>query len=228
MLGRKAVILCAVLLSFFSWFATPGMAAAEEAGSVRLAILPFSMNTPANLNYLQSGVRDMLASRLAVQGKVQVVGKSETDRAATRGTKEISLNEAMQIGAALKADFVLFGSITSAGQSVSIDAKMAPVSGKDPVSFYAQTKGLDEVMPQIDIFAQQINQKVLGKPEEKAQTASAEAEALATRNPELLLSSPKDAVPDEKDTVPIQAEKEPGKADKNQGDVHYRGNPRNL
>ena len=65
---------------------------------------------------------------------------------------------------------------------------MVPVSGKtEPVSFYAQMKDLDEVMPQLNLFAQQINQKVFGKPEEKAQSASTEADELATRNPELLL-----------------------------------------
>jgi hypothetical protein len=65
---------------------------------------------------------------------------------------------------------------------------MAPVSGKtEPVSFYAQTKSLDDVMPQVNLLAQQINQKVFGKPEEKTQSVSAEAEELATRNPELLL-----------------------------------------
>ncbi|MGC9966729.1 MAG: hypothetical protein ABSE08_15095 [Syntrophobacteraceae bacterium] len=190
MLDTKTVILCALPLLFLTWFAAPGMAAAPagETGPARVAILPFAMNTPANLNYLQSGVRDMLSSRLAWQGKVQVVDKSETDRAFTKGAKEVSLSEALRVGATLKADFVLYGSITSTGQSVSIDAKMASVSGKtEPVSFYAQTKNLDEVMPQVNLFAQQINQKVFGKPEEKTQTASAEAEALATRNPELLL-----------------------------------------
>ncbi len=153
-----------------------------------MAILPFVMNAPASINYLQSGLRDMLSSRLSRQGGVEVVDKSEIDRAA-KGTKEISQNEALRIGAALRADYVLYGVITSTGQSVSIDAKMAPVSGKtEPVSFYAQTKGLDDVMPQVDLFAQQINQKIFGKPEEKMSSVSAEAEELATRNPELLLS----------------------------------------
>jgi TolB-like protein len=210
---------------FLSWFAAAGMAAAPagETGSARVAILPFSLNTPANLNYLQSGVRDMLSSRLALQGKVQVVDKSETDRAVTKGAKEISPTDAVQIGTALKADFVLYGSITSTGQSVSIEAKMAPVSGKtEPVSFFAQTKSLDEVMPQINLFAQQINQKVFGKPEEKTQTVSAEAEALATRNPELLLHSAPEATPDEKDTVPIQEAKDPSKSDDGKNNIIFR------
>ncbi len=178
----------ALFLLILSGFAAYCPAAqAGDAGTARVAILPFTMNTPANLNYLQSGVRDMLSSRLSWQGKVHVLDKSETDKAA-KGTKEISQGEAMRIGGTLKADYVLYGSITSTGQSVSIDAKMLPVSGKtDPVSFYAQTKSLDDIMPQVNLFAQQINQKIFGKPADKSQVASAEAETLATRNPDLLL-----------------------------------------
>ncbi len=187
MFNRKTVTFFAFFL-LFSGCVAPCMAAPSgETVPVKVAILPFTMNTPAGLNYLQSGVRDMLSSRLSWQGKVQVVDKTETDRVA-KGAKEISQAEALRVAAGLKADYVLYGSITSTGQSVSIDAKMAPVSGKtEPVSFFAQTKNLDDVMPQVNLFAQQINQKVFGKPEEKTQKASADAEAQATRNPELLL-----------------------------------------
>ncbi len=188
MFRSKVVILFASFSLLFSGLAAPCMAApAADAAPPRVAIMPFTMNTPANLNYLQGGIRDMLSSRLSWQGKVQVVDKSEADRAA-RQAKEISQSEAVQIGAALKADYVLYGSITSTGQSISMDARMVPVSGKtEPVSFYAQAKSLDEVMPQVDLFAQQINQKIFGKPVEKTESASAEAEEMATRDPELLL-----------------------------------------
>jgi TolB-like protein len=188
---NKVVTVSVLILFLFSGLAVPCMAAQTPAGGdtgpARVAILPFTMNTPANLNYLQSGIRDMLSSRLSWQGKVQVLDKSESDRAA-KGAKELSQSEAVRIGAGLKVDYVLYGSITSTGQSVSIDAKMVPVSGKtEPVSFFAQTKSLDDVMPQVNMFAQQINQKIFGKPQDKSQQASAEAEAQATRNPELLL-----------------------------------------
>ena len=206
----RAVILLALFLFLFSGLAAPCMAAQSPAGdsaTVRVAILPFAMNTPANLNYLQGGIRDMLCSRLSWQGKVLVVDKSQTNKAVT-GAKEISQSEALRIGAGLKADYVLYGSITSTGQSVSIEAKMTPVSGKtEPVSFYAQMKTLDDVMPQINVFAEQINEKVFGKPEEKPQAASVEAEAAATRDPESIL---RDAIAsgakptlDEKETVPV-------------------------
>ena len=194
MFDRKAWMISyiALFLLFFSGLTVPCMAtdATGRDGSAVVAILPFAMNTPGSLNFLQSGLRDMLASRLSWQGKVRVVDRSEIDRAA-KGTKEITQSEALRIGAALKADYVLYGSITGTGQSVRIDAKMAPVSGRtEPVSLSAQTQSLDEVMPQVNLLAEKINQKVFGKPEEKTQSVSAEAEELATRNPELLMSEP--------------------------------------
>ena len=190
MFTRKAAVLIPVFLILALGLVRPcGAAAPPSAGDspVKIAILPFAMHTPQNLNYLQSGVREMLTSRLAWQGKVQVIDKAQTEQAA-KGAKEISQTEAVRIGNALKADYVLYGSITGMGQSISIDAKMAPLSGSgEPVSFFAQTKSLDDVIPQVNNFAQEINGKVFGKPSEKTQTASAEAEDLATKNPEFLL-----------------------------------------
>lgn len=188
MATRKSVVLFTMILLVLLGYVRPCPAAAPAGDTpVKIAILPFAMHTPGELNYLQSGIRDMLASRLAWQGKVQVIDKSSVDQA-VKGMKEVPAGEAIRLGTALKADYVLYGSVTGMGQSLSIDAKMTPVTGNaEPVSFFAQTKNLDDVIPQINNFAQDINQKVFAKPGEKSQTAAAEAEQLATRNPELLL-----------------------------------------
>ena len=173
----------------FAIFGAPASHAAEPANAtVKVAILPFSMHTPPQLNYLQDGIRDMLTSRLGWEGKVQVLDRTVTDQA-TRGMKsDISSEDAQRIGRSLKADYVVFGSLTGIGQAISIDAKMAPLSGKgEPLSFSSQTKNLDEVVPQINQFAQEINQKVFARPAEKTQTARSEEESSSTRNPELLV-----------------------------------------
>ncbi|MEN6441162.1 MAG: FG-GAP-like repeat-containing protein [Syntrophobacter sp.] len=184
---RKVVFLFPLYLFLLSFIIPISSVGAQTEAPVKVAILPFTMHTPAELHYLQSGVRDMLTSRLAWQGKVQVMDRSSVEQAA-KGAKDITINDALRIGNSLRADYVLFGSITGMGQSVSIDAKMAAVSGKgEPVSFFAQTKNLDDVVPQINQFAQQINQKVFSKPGEQTQASAADAEMLATRNPELLL-----------------------------------------
>ena len=67
-------------------------------------------------------------------------------------------NRALLVGEKLQADYVLFGSLTVFGDSVSIDAKMADVSGQQPpLPFYAQTQGMGAVIPQINQFAANIN-----------------------------------------------------------------------
>ena len=183
------------ILSLFLFFAVYGglhpsqSLAAVDGAPAKVAVLPFSMHTPSQLAYLQDGVRDMLTSRLAWQGKVQVIDRTLTSQA-LHGTKsDITLEDALKAGRTLKADYVLFGSITSMGQAVSIDAKMAPVTGKsEVVSLYAQTKSLDEVIPRINQFAQEISQKVFARPAEQSQAAyNIDNESSSIRNPELLV-----------------------------------------
>lgn len=153
---------------------------------VKIAVLPFSMHAPADLDYLQDGIRDMLTSRLAQQGQVQVISKSATQQALKGIKGDLTPSEAASIGKSLGADYVLFGSLTAVGQNVSIDAKMTPLDQKtQPITLAAQTN-LDGVIPQINMFAQQINQKVFGRSTEYAQ-ASADNEASSTSNPELLI-----------------------------------------
>jgi TolB-like protein len=146
------------------------------------------MHTPPNLAYLQQGIRDMLASRLAWQGKVQIVERSLTEHAIQGIKSEISLADAARIGGALKADYVLFGSVTALGQSISIDAKVVSVGGKtEPLSLYAQTKSLDEVIPRINQFAQEVNQKLFSRATEGSRASLSEGDPATTRNPELLI-----------------------------------------
>jgi TolB-like protein len=153
----------------------------------KVAVLPFSMHTPSQLSYLQDGIRDMFTSRLSRQGQVQVFDKSVINQAVSGIKSEMSSQDAMRIGKNLDADYVLFGSVTSLGQAVSIDAKMASVSGdREPLALYAQTKTLDEVIPKINLFAQEINQKLFGRAPEQT-VASSQDEDAGTRNPELLL-----------------------------------------
>ncbi len=165
-----------------------GSSAQTAPAPVKVAILPFNMHTPAQLNYLQDGIRDMLTSRLGWEGKVQVIDRSAVDQA-TRGMKsDISSEDAQRLGRTLKADYVVFGSLTGAGQALSIDAKMVPLSEKgSPLTFSSQTRSLDDVIPQVNQFAQEINQKVFSRPGEKGQAKPTEEESYSTRNPELLV-----------------------------------------
>jgi TolB-like protein len=141
-------------------------AAAGSAAEVtkKVAVFPFQMNAAEDLSFLQEGIQDMLASRLAWEGKVEILEEHVVEQ--SLAGREGSLNEAAarEIGTALGADYVLFGSLTVFGQSVSIDARMVSLTGDSPpVSVYAHSKGMDEVIPRINEFAQSINNRIFGR-----------------------------------------------------------------
>jgi len=129
----------------------------------RIAIIPFKMNAQKDLMFLQNGIYDMLVSRLSRAGKVQVVGREETKKALETVSGPVNEISAIETGEKLNADFVLFGSLTVFGNSVSIDAKMVDVSGNKPtLAFFDHSQGMDEVIPRINIIAKDINEKVFG------------------------------------------------------------------
>lgn len=129
----------------------------------RIAIIPFKMNAQKDLIFLQNGIYDMFSSRLAGAGKVQVIGREETEKALESITGPVNEISAKETGEKLNADFVLFGSLTVFGNSVSIDAKMVDVSGSKPtLAFFDHSQGMDEVIPRINIIAADINEKIFG------------------------------------------------------------------
>ncbi|MBC2712193.1 MAG: VCBS repeat-containing protein [Desulfosarcina sp.] len=134
------------------------------AAPARVAILPFDMNAEKDLTFLQEGILDMLGSRLAWRDKVVVINENETKAALASVERFDGESRALLAGGKLQADYVLFGSLTVFGESVSIDAKMVDVSGQqEPLPFFAQTRGMGEVIPQINQFATNINETVFGR-----------------------------------------------------------------
>ena len=116
------------------------------------------------MTFLQEGILDMLGSRLTWRDRVEVINKSETKAALASVEGFDGQSRALLVGGKLQADFVLFGSLTVFGESVSIDAKMVDVSGQQaPLPFFAQTRGMGEVIPQINQFATTINATVFGR-----------------------------------------------------------------
>jgi TolB-like protein len=110
----------------------------------------------------------MLFTRLA-QGETVVVIDREQARQALQGVPTpVDEKTAVLLGTQLEADYVLFGSLTVFGESISTDARFMDVHQNKPVvtfNQYGKTQG--DVIRHIDIFAGQINANVFGR-----QTAS--------------------------------------------------------
>jgi len=130
----------------------------------RVVIVPFKMNADRDLSFLKEGIVDMLTSRLSCGNRV-VVGREDTDHVLADISAPVNEEIARAIGTRLRADYVLFGSLTIFGNSISLDAKMVDVHQKKPTfTFFKQSKEIDEVIPQIDLLAARINETVFGRP----------------------------------------------------------------
>ena len=130
----------------------------------QVAVVPFKINAEKDLSFLRDGIVDMLTSRLFWEDKVAVLSREETAKVLENVQAPLNESKAREIGTRLKVDYVLFGSLTVFGNSVSIDAKMVDVSGsKPPLTFFNQSQGMDQVIPGINLFATDINAEIFGR-----------------------------------------------------------------
>jgi TolB-like protein len=146
----------------------PPFSASQTSDSGKLykvAILPFVINSQENLDYLREGIYDILASRITVEGRIEVIDRSIVERALyeERPTR-LDEGTAIRIATRAGADYVVLGSLTKVGDYISLDARLLNITeGKPPLSAYTQHKGLDDVMVKIGDFAQEIGAKILGR-----------------------------------------------------------------
>lgn len=165
-----AAFSCCIIL----FFSAGALCAGEDPKKESLiAILPFSINAEKDLGFLREGIMDMLMTRLYWKDRVKVVEKRRVKEAVKDISGPLDLAKASEIGRDLGTDYVLFGSLTIFGESVSIDATMAPITKKDkPITVFVQTKGMESVIPEINTFAQKVNSVVFGRsvaePEQRA------------------------------------------------------------
>ncbi|MCJ7662754.1 MAG: FG-GAP-like repeat-containing protein, partial [Desulfobacterales bacterium] len=154
---RVIILTVAMLLLLPLW-------GAAQKQPLRVAVLPFAVHSTEDLSYLRDWIWDIISSRIIVEGEIETVEKPLVVRFLSdlRGT-EISDQEARWLGARVGANYVVYGSITKAGEYISLDAKVVQVAGTRPTtSVFAQHKGIDEVMTKVDTFAQDIGSRVLG------------------------------------------------------------------
>lgn len=123
---------------------------------LRVGILPFQVNAPQDLSYLKNGIVDMLTSRLTWEGNVTVSPAPAKDPVNEQTVKDIGSQSGL--------DYLVFGSLTVLGNSISIDAKVIDITGKKPIrTFFIQSSSMDEVIPKIDLLATDINQTIFGR-----------------------------------------------------------------
>lgn len=146
-----------------------------------VTVLPFALHSAENIEYVRQGINDMLTSRISGSDKIEVTRKDVVQDALKKsGEKELNLADVQSIGQQLKSDYVVWGSITKIGKSISIDGKLIDVTGgKSDVGIFSQSQTLDEVIPKINDFSQRIVQHITGAAPREAMPVASATPAIA-------------------------------------------------
>jgi TolB-like protein len=154
---RKLAALTPFMVVLLLTFAIAARAVEPATTKPRVVILPFELNAPADLAYLQAGVAAMLASRLSARGGLAVVDQHSVRQV----VEETGSTDPAAVGPALEADLVLSGSITGLGQQISLDVRAVRLKG-DPAeeSFFATANGPDEVIAAVDQLVVDIGRRM--------------------------------------------------------------------
>jgi TolB-like protein len=140
-------------------------APAAPAGTTRIALLPIAVHAAgSDVDYLQSGLAEMMAARLDQYDGIIVV------RPASDAMPPADEAAALEAARAMGAQFVLWGSFTRFGDGASLDLRCASV-GEAPAGdevardaarrLFVQSGTLAQIIPQLDTLANKVARHAL-------------------------------------------------------------------
>jgi TolB-like protein len=146
-----------------------------------VTILPFTLHSAENIDYVKQGIEEMLTSRIASSDKITITDESVVLGELKKSKiKNISATEAYKIGKKLNSDFVIWGSITKIGNNISINAKLTDIANnKSDIGVSTQSKTLDDVIPRINDFSGDILKHIVGAAPQPSAPAAATAAPVA-------------------------------------------------
>ena len=147
------------MLCFFFLLASRPLWAEDQQPKV--AILPFVMHGLLDVAKTQKSIDEVFV-RLCTREGMKLIDPLEVQRAT--GAPVGSEEQARSIGSKLGAAYVVFGSFSQIGNSISMDATLVDVSGrKKAVVLLAEEKGIENLASAVGKIVQQMSVHVLSK-----------------------------------------------------------------
>ena len=154
----RALVAATSLVLIFS------ASASQAADLPRLLLLPVVVHSAEDPDYLRSGLSDMLASRFARIGALELV------RGEIEGRGTTDPEAALELARKKGADYVLYGSFTRFGQGASLDVQCAPVDPapdggtQEPLrEIFVHSGSIGEIIPDLDELAGKVSRFARGE-----------------------------------------------------------------
>ena len=131
------------LILFLLAFLFTDIAPAQQ--TVRVVILPFTINAQEDLSYLQKEIPQAIKNQLEQEGaKVLVIDRATLD---SRNMQVGNMKDVLAIGLETGTDYIVWGSLTWIGQNFSMDAKLlAPAETEKPQNFSVEGEGVENLI----------------------------------------------------------------------------------
>ncbi|MBW1894633.1 MAG: VCBS repeat-containing protein [Deltaproteobacteria bacterium] len=172
---KKQKLLTVLLLFALILVSLSIRAAAEERPS-KILILPFTIHSDKELSFLKDSVHDMLSTRLTIKGRCEPMNRGAADRSVEASEGVSDLNQAVSIGEKLSADYVVFGSLTVFGESISTDARLVDVKKKAPAVVFSKTgEKRGDLIFHVGLFADKIEEEIFKQQKPSAPRAKTPA-----------------------------------------------------
>ena len=138
----------------------PPIGHAQQGKAV--AVLPFSINAPESLDHLRLGLQEILSTRLADLG-ISTVPPSLVNRHPLSSLTALGTEEVSALGQALQVDFLVLGSLTQIGRTISLDLKALDVAGDQaPFSIFMVEEDVDRLPEAAERASRSLYNRIAG------------------------------------------------------------------
>ncbi len=157
MSGRLISSICIVFVFLCGYLPVQ---AQEEKPSV--IIMPFNTNAAGKYAYLSESLRNMLSSRIAAKGDIQIRDYPLSQKELKK-IKSLKNHEgANSILAHLHVDYIAVGAMYSVSDTLNLQVTFYPIAGNGkPVNFSMVAKNENDVFPSLDLLVDEIDSRIV-------------------------------------------------------------------
>ncbi|MFP4397982.1 MAG: outer membrane protein assembly factor BamA [Desulfonatronovibrio sp.] len=173
-----------VISFLFFWIVLAGILPDESRAAEGTAVMPFEINAPEDLEYLETGLPTMLIDSLEGKGLEVVDLDKIRSIISSEDITMLNIEESRKVALMAESRYAVYGSFSTAGDSISIDARLVDAFGeKETVPFYIAKEGVINILPAVEELGDKIYQELL----KEDRIASIDVQGLDFLDPDVIL-----------------------------------------
>ena len=141
-------------------FYRPNIVMANKNATV--AVLPFRVHAPKPFGHLKLGLQEMINLRIAEKG-FQIIRPEIVNKHPLAFSPIFKVSQLIKVGKDLKADWIIFGSLTKVGEKISLDLKVVDVNKLTPPSYvFMVAESIDALADTVKRIVTSIDNQISG------------------------------------------------------------------